>query len=345
MSNVEKVYKAGIYKAANTVVVEDRPLPIVGPKDVLLRNQVGGICGTDINIVKEGRTDWIRFNKEFGHEFSGIVEAVGAQVKDIKIGMHVAVNPITAKLVGREFALEVGGFSQYILIEEAAINYNLFILEKDVTAEEGALVEPMSVGAHGAFSVNPKPGEKVVVLGAGPIGLCAAAMLIGEGIKDVVVVDMVEWRLEKAKELGAKILDTSKKSLKEGLSEIFGTVVVFGDAVPDVDAYVDAAGAGPLFKQVFNIVKPNARYAVVAIYGNEIPISLGTIMSKELQIIGASGYTTEDILKVIDHLNNRKTPIATIVTQIYPLDEIQKAFDVAIAAKESIKVLVDFRNS
>ena len=334
-------YQAGIYKGANAVAVEEREMPTVGATDVLLKNLRGGICGTDINIVKYGSEMGIRFEKEFGHEFAGIVEAVGSDVKDIEVGMFVAVNPITAKRAGRRFCLEAGGFSQYILIEDAAINYNLFVLNEHVTPEEGALVEPMSVGCHGAFSVKPQANENIVILGAGPIGLSAAAMLIGEGISNVVVVDMVDWRLEKAKQLGAKTVNTSETDLSAGLAEIFGTVNVYGVDVPNVDAYVDAAGAAPLFTQVMALAKPGVRIAVIAVYKNEIPVSLQQVMSKEIQIIGASGYTNEDILRVIDHLNNKKTPISTIVTQVYPLSDIQTAFDTAIAAKDSIKVLVD----
>ena len=338
---MSQTYEAGIYKGANTVAVEKREMPVVGPNDVLLRNLRGGICGTDINIVKYGSEMGIRFEKEFGHEFSGIIEAKGENVTDLDVGMFVAVNPITAKRAGRRYCLETGGFSQYVLIEDAKKNHNLYPLNDEVTPEEGALVEPMSVGCHGAFSVKPKAGENIVILGAGPIGLSAAAMLIGEGITNVVVVDMVGWRLKKAEELGAKTVDTSKRTLAEGLAEVFGTVNVYGVEVPNVDAYVDAAGAAPLFSQVMQIVKPHTRIAVIAVYKNEVQVSLAQVMSKEVQIVGASGYTDEDILKVIDHLNHKKTPISTIVTQVYPLSEIQTAFDTAIAAKDSIKVLVD----
>ena len=334
-------YQAGIYKGTNLVAVEERAIPEVGPNDVLLRNLRGGICGTDINIVKYGSEMGIRFEQEFGHEFAGIIEAKGENVTDLDVGMFVAVNPITAKRAGRRYSLEAGGFSRYVLIEDAKKHHNLYPLNDDVTPEEGALVEPMSVGCHGAFSVKPQVGENIVILGAGPIGLSAAAMLIGEGITNVAVVDMVDWRLEKAKEIGAKTVDTSKISLTEGLVEIFGSVNVYGVDVPNVDAFVDAAGAAPLFTQVMEIVKPRARIAVIAVYKNEVPVSLSQVMSKEVKIVGASGYTNEDILKVINHLNNKKTKIATMVTQVYPLSEIQSAFDTAIAAKDSIKVIVD----
>ncbi|MFJ7736196.1 zinc-binding dehydrogenase [Lysinibacillus sp. NPDC097287] len=334
--------KVGIYHGQNQVGVEERPMPKVGPTDALIRILTGGICGTDINIVKAGSEMGIRFGSEFGHEMFGEIVEVGSDVKEnLTVGMRVGVNPITAKRAGRRYSLEVGAFSQYVLIEDATLNTNLFAFDDSVSAQEAVLMEPMSVGFHGAFSVGPKHGEKIVVLGAGPIGLSAAAGLIGEGIKDVCVVDIDDWRLAKAQELGALTVNTMKETLVEGLAKHFGEVNVYGINVPDVDAFVDAAGAPVLFEQVMKIVKPNARIAIIAVYKNEVPVSLSQVMSKEVKIIGASGYTNEDILKVIDHINQKKTNVSTMVTHTYKLDDIQKAFDTAIAAKETIKVIVD----
>lgn len=334
--------KVGIYYGQNHVGVEERPMPKVGPTDALIRILMGGICGTDINIVKAGSEMGIRFGSEFGHEMFGEIVEIGSDVEDdLKVGMRVGVNPITAKRAGRRYSLEVGAFSQYVLIEDAALNTNLFVFDDSVTAKEAVLMEPMSVGFHGAFSVKPKLGEKIVVLGAGPIGLSAAAGFIGEGIKDVCVVDIDDWRLAKVQELGALTVNTKTETLEEGLAKHFGEVNVYGVNVPDVDAFIDAAGAPVLFEQVMKIVKPNARIAIIAVYKNEVPVSLSQVMSKEVKIIGASGYTNDDILKVIDHINQKKTNISTMVTHTYKLDDIQAAFDTAIAAKETIKVIVD----
>ncbi|WP_339271152.1 zinc-binding dehydrogenase [Paenibacillus sp. FSL R5-0470] len=334
--------KVGIYHGQNSVGIEERPMPQVGAKDALVRILAGGICGTDINIVKAGSEMGIRFGSEFGHEMFGEIVELGSDVEtDLKVGMRVGVNPITAKRAGRRYSLEVGAFSQYVLIEDAALNYNLYEFDDSVSATEAVLMEPMSVGFHGAFSILPKLGEKIVVLGAGPIGLSAAAGLIGEGIKDVCVVDIDNWRLDKAKELGAITVNTSTETLAEGLIKHFGEVNVYGVSVPNVDAFVDAAGAPILFEQVMQIVKPQARIAIIAVYKNEVPISLAQVMSKEVNIVGASGYTHEDIVKVIEHINDKKTNISTMVTQTYKLEDIQAAFDRAIAAKETIKVIVD----
>ncbi|MEO4053090.1 zinc-binding dehydrogenase [Solibacillus sp. CAU 1738] len=141
--------------------------------------------------------------------------------------------------------------------------------------------------------------------------------------------------------MGAKTVNTKEQSLAEGLNAHYGTVNVYGNEMPNVDGFVDAAGALILFEQVMQIVKPHARIAIIAVYKHEVPISLAQVMSKEVKIIGASGYTHEDIVKVVAHINEKKTPIATMVTQVYKLNEIQQAFEKAIEANETIKVVVD----
>lgn len=111
--------------------------------------------------------------------------------------------------------------------------------------------------------------------------------------------------------------------------------------MPDVDVFIDAAGAPVLLDLVMKNIKPHARISIIAVYKNEVPISLAQVMSKEIQIKGASGYTHEDISKVVEHLTNNKTNLSTIVTQVYKLDDIQDAFNKAIDAIGTIKVVVD----
>ncbi|MFD2117583.1 zinc-binding dehydrogenase [Paenibacillus yanchengensis] len=333
--------QAAIYYGKQDVRVEKRDKPTVGSKDVLIRNLCGGICGTDINIIKAGNEMGIRFGQQFGHELFGEVVEVGAEVTGVLQGMRVGINPITAKRAGRRYSLEVGGFSQYVLVEDAALDYNLYLFNDDVTATEAVLMEPMSVGFHGAFSTNPTVTDNIVILGAGPIGVSAAISLIGEGVPNVVVVDVDEYRLAIAEQLGAKIVNTKVETISAGLSRHFGTVNVYGKEVPNVDAFVDAAGAAPLFEQVMQIVKPHARIAIIAVYKEPVSVSLAEVMSKEVKIIGASGYTHEDITKVVSHINKRKTDISKLVTHKYKLADIQTAFDKAIDARDTLKVVVD----
>ncbi len=335
--------KAAIYKGQEGISLVEKPIPEIKETDILVRNLRAGICGTDINIVKAGITEGgISDGAEFGHEMVSEIMKVGAKVPaDIKVGMIVGINPITAKRTGRRYSLECGAFSQYMVVEDARLNYNIFEIKPEVPLETAALMEPMSVGRHGAFRTNPKPTDKVVVLGAGSVGLGAATSLIAEGITNVCVVDINNWRLEKAKELGAKVVNTDAISLKDGLAKIFGKINVYGQEVPDVDIFVDAAGADVLFTEVMKIIKPNAVISIIALYKNNVPVSLLQIMSKEVRIIGSSGYTGEDFKAVAGYINENKTKIGNTVSKIYKLDNIQDAFKTAIKGHEVIKVVID----
>src|SRR5699024_1844357 len=95
------------------------------------------------------------------------------------------------------------------------------------------------------------------------------------------------------------------------------------------------------FMEVMKIVKHGAKISIIAVYNNEIPLSLAQIMSKELHILGSSGYTNEDIKAVVDYINNDKTKIGITVSKVYKLDDIQEAFNIAIQAKDVIKVIID----
>lgn len=334
--------KAAIYKGPNGISIVDKEVPAIGSKDVLVKNLRAGICGTDINIVKEGSFNGISMGAEFGHEMAGEVVQVGREVSpDIKPGMIVGINPITAKKAGRWKSLECGGFSQFIAVEDAMLNYNLYAFNAGVPVETAALMEPMSVGRHGAFHTHPHTDHKVVVLGAGPIGLGAAASLIAEGIENVCVVDVNDMRLQAAVVIGAKSLNTTKVDLKTGLTGIFGEIDAYGQKMPDADIFIDAAGSPFLFDEVIKIVKPGARISIIAVYKSEVPVSLGQVMSKEVNIIGSSGYTDEDIRAVVGYINENKTKITSTISKVYKLDNIEEAFKAAIEGKDVIKVLID----
>ncbi|VBB44795.1 Threonine dehydrogenase (modular protein) [uncultured Paludibacter sp.] len=335
--------KTAIYYG-DRISVEERAIPTIGENDVLLRNLRGGICGTDTPIVRSGSTNMgIAYGAEMGHEMVGEVVEIGEKVSSsIYKGMIAAVNPITAKRVGRRESLMCGAFSQYIVIEDAVLDYNLYEIDKNVPPEIAALVEPISVGRHGAFRSNPQKSDNIVVLGAGAVGLGAAASLMAEGIENVCVVDKDAWRLDVAKSLGAKTLNTSETSLQEGLTAIFGEADVYGQKFPNVDIFVDAAGALFLITEVMKIVKSGTKISIIAVYKTEVPTSFYQIMSKEVQIIGASGYTKEDMKSVVRNINSgRMNNIGNIVSKVYKLDNIQEAFQTAINAEKVIKVLVD----
>lgn len=343
ITSAKSIMKAAIYKGKDGIEIDERAIPEMGEKDIIVRNLLAGICGTDINIVKVGRTDQgIENNSEFGHEMVGQVVKTGRFVPiDIKVGMKVGINPITAKRAGRRHSLQCGGFSQYITVEDAELGFNVFEIDESVPWEAAVLMEPMSVGRHGAFRTNPKQTDKVVILGAGPIGLLAALSLLCEKISHICIVDVDPFRLQKAEEFGIKTVNTAQVGLEDGLKSIFGSVDVFGSDKPDVDIFVDAAGAPGLLTQVLDTARTGSVISVIAVYKNAVPVDMAKIMSKEITILGSSGYESHDIEQVVGYLNSGTVNLENAVTHVFKLEDIELAFQTAISGKGTVKVLVD----
>ena len=336
-----KMMKCAIYNSIQNVTVEEREIPQVKDNDVLVKVLRAGICGSDVGIYYHGGENYGVFpGSQFGHEFVGIVVEKGNQVKDdIKIGEKVFVDPVMSQPYGVGGSTMAGAFSQYALVQNAQVGVNLYPLGDDADLDKAVIIEPMSVGAQGALVYNPKEDDKVVVLGAGPIGLGATAGLIGRGIKNVVVVDRNAYRLEKAKALGAHVVNTSNEVLKDRLIEIFGAYPNY-IPIPDVDMYVDAAGAPSLLTEVFNYARNHTKYAIVSVFQKvELP-GMPFIAAQPL-LYGSQGYTHETIVEVIDHILNNKTEIASMVTHKFKHEDISKALEFA-ASGQGIKVVIDY---
>ncbi|MBQ9840578.1 MAG: alcohol dehydrogenase catalytic domain-containing protein [Erysipelotrichaceae bacterium] len=336
-----KMMKCAIYNAIQNVTVEERPIPEVKENDVLVKVLKAGICGSDVGIYYHGGENYGVFpGSQFGHEFVGVIVEKGTNVsEDIKIGEKVFVDPVMSQPYGVGGSTMAGAFSEYALVQNAALGVNLYPLGDDADLNKAVIIEPMSVGAQGALAYNPSKEDKIVVLGAGPVGLGAVAGLIGRGITNVVVVDRNAARLEKAALLGAKTINTTECELKEKLIEIFGAYPNYYP-IPDVDMYVDAAGAPALLSEVFTYARNKTKYAIISVF-QKVELPGMPFIAAQPMIYGSQGYTHETIVEVIDHVLNEKTPIASMVTHTFKHEDMSKAIEFA-ASGQGIKVVIDY---
>lgn len=335
--------KAAVYYGPRDIRIEELPIPEAGPRDVVVKVVSSGICGSDIHAyVEDGPSYGVMPGREFGHEFSAVVCQVGKEVEGIHEGMRVAINPLCVHPDGILVSAMAGGFSEYVRIHNAKIGHNLYNLPEAVSFDEGAIVEPLSVGMHSVNSGQAKPDDRVVIYGAGPIGLSALAGLKALGVKDVIVSDIVDFRLDKAKEMGASQVFNPQKdgNLAEFLKNYHGEVRTDMFACPGTDLYIDAAAVGQILIDTMNfIAKPMSRICIVAIYRIPVTIDPLIIMAKELLIRGSCAYDNE-YDQVIGFMKDDKANPKTIITHIFPLSEISEAFETATRADEAIKVLV-----
>lgn len=257
------------------------------------------------------------------------------------------------------------------MVENAKKDYNLYTLKPDIDLDLAALIEPLSVGTQGALCMNPQPDDNVVVLGAGSIGLCAAAGLINHGIKNVIVVDRNDWKLERARNLGAKTINSNTENVAERLCDMCGEFSkttmnpqyvdpnlfnVIGEMAaemgmdptarvrekkPNVQLFVDCAGAKDLVMKSLDMVAEGTKYSIVSVYSEPLPVPGGMFMSEPI-IQGSAGYSTETIKEVIDHVENLRTPLHNIITATFPLADFEEAMEkAAVKVHKNIKVVLN----
>ena len=213
--------KVSVVTAPGVTQVVDVPKPSVGPKDALVKMRACGICGSDafyvsIGGLRPGQTP-------LGHEPAGEVVEIGSDVAGIAVGDHVVVNPMVAPsgIIGNGGAS--GALAEYLLIENAVRGTSLEVVPDHIPFEVAALNEPMAVARHGVNQCRPKPTDKVLVFGAGPIGLGATIAFKSVGVNHVVVADLIPARLEKALAVGADaVINSADEDVTKRLIELHG---------------------------------------------------------------------------------------------------------------------------
>ena len=212
------------------IVVEQVEKPVLtSDNQVLVKVKAVGLCGTDLHVFKEGRSDVV-LPRIMGHELSGVIEAVGVDVTNVRIGDHVILDPViscgTCKICLKGhgnvcpdvkcFGVQCdGGFQEYIAVDSSKV----FAYNKDVPFEIAALGEPFSIASNILSRTNAKKGEKILIIGAGTIGLGIVQAAKGLGA-EVLVSDVFDSKLEYAKQFGADATVNSKMdSLKEAMDQ------------------------------------------------------------------------------------------------------------------------------
>lgn len=319
--------------------IDDVEEPQAGPDDAIVRVHACGICGSDLGYVKLGGVAGPTGHPmPIGHELSGVVEEVGANVQGVAPGARVVVNPMGAgNQIGNGGG--EGGFAPRLLVRNASQGESLIPIPDALSFETAALAEPLGVGSKSVDQSGAGPGDKVVVFGAGPIGLTATATLAHRGVEDVVVVDLSPARLEIARKLGARAtLDASKDDVWQEIRALHGTSPVLGAPMAATDAYIEASGAAPVISQVLGNAKSDATLSVVGLHRAEVPVNFLLVMMKQLHIVGSMAYP-EDWRPLIDML--QQIDLAPMVTHRFPLERFDDAFAVAQDPSAGAKVMIE----
>lgn len=344
--------KALIYYGPKDLKVEEVPTPTATGKDVLVKVERAGICGSDltaylydgmgVGILRKGQ---FGHDGQFGHEMVGTVCQLGEEVQGIQVGDRVFINPTVAKRSGMMGCDIAGAFSEYTVVEDARYGYNLFKLADDVSFDEAVVIEPLSVGTHGKNCINVRPSDNVVIYGAGTIGLCTLNACVAMGCKNPVVVDMNQQRLELVEKMGGTGYCPSRDGkIMDFLVKQYGPVFdQFGQPRTNVDAFIDCAGAAPIPNEIISLAKNKARVSVVAIHKRPCEMNLAGLLSNEMTLKGSCGFELADAVEAFNNVNGHRTAAPQIVTHHFPHEKAVEAFAFAAdPTSGAIKVVIDY---
>jgi 2-desacetyl-2-hydroxyethyl bacteriochlorophyllide A dehydrogenase len=330
--------KAATITQPNQTSVISAPEPTVGTDDVLIKVRAAGICGTDIHILK-GEYE-ARYPLIPGHEFSGEVAAVGANVTRFTAGDRVTADPNVpcnrcyfcqrnepnqCRNLGAIGVTRDGAFAEYVVAPEG----NVFPIG-DIPHDAAALIEPLACVVWGLKQVEIQPGDSVVIIGAGPMGCLLLQAVKRAGAARIVVVDRGEWRLRLAGELGATetILANGAHDRKLMALEPFG-----------YDVVVDATGAPSVIQGMFAYAKPRAKLWVfgVAPTGAKIEIIPYDVFRKDLKIIG-SFAVNRTFPQAIALIEQGAVQVMPLISHRLPLDEFARGLEMAQRDPARMKV-------
>lgn len=344
-------------KATMTAAVLNKPLdmkikqvPIPVPKadEALLKVYCIGVCGSDVHYYEHGRIGRYVVEKPIilGHELAGEVIEIGSAVQNVKVGDRVAVEPgVTCgrceycKSGRYNLCPDVqfmatppvdGAWSQYVTIRSDF----LFKLPDEISYEQGALLEPLSVGIHAMNRAKVTPADRVLVTGLGPIGLLAIQAAKMYGVSEIYATDIVPFRQELAKEMGVTaVINPMETSVKEAIEELTG-----GRGVTVV---VESSGNAHAVGDAIHAVKRGGRIVLVGMPAvDDIPVNVNTIIDSELDVYGLFRYANT-YPGAISALMNGSVDIEKVITHKFSLEQTVEAVETARTQKDtSIKVMI-----
>ena len=334
--------KAAEYVKAGEIAFREIATPPLGRDEVRIRVAYCGICGTDLHIFKGHMDSRVKAPQAVGHEISGVVEAVGADVSGFAPGEKVTVRPLDncgecntckagfthicekLRFLGIETA---GGFAEFWTVPARLVHR----LPAAMPLKLAALVEPLAVACHDVRRSELKRGDRVVVNGGGPIGMLIALTARHAGA-EVTISEINESRLKLARELGFEAVDPRTDDLVAKIrSETGGS---------GADVVFEVSGSGSGARVITELARPRGTIVVVAIYAQPVPVDLHKFFWKELRMVGARVYEAADYEQTIGLAAGVELALEPLISRVFPLEKLQTAFDYLTRTPDAMKVLI-----
>lgn len=328
------------------IVFQEVPKPEVKKGQVLIRVKACGVCGSDVHVWR-GEHPFTSYPVIQGHEFSGEVESVGEDVKDINPGMRVTVEP--SLVCGHCYPCRHGRYNicdnlKVMGFQTDGCHRDFFPVpaERVIPVPEGmpfeaaAMVEPTAVAVHAVKKAELPPEARVLVLGAGPIGILTMQVAKALGASRAMITDVVNSRLNAAQKLGADYpIHAAKEDLLEAIKKEFGE--------DKADVIFECVGAEETLETAIQGARKGSRIVVVGVIGGRPKLSIGLLQDRELEMVGTLMYMRNDFLTAIELINSGKVTPTEMITARFKFKDLPKAYEEADKNREkNIKVMVEF---
>lgn len=336
--------------ARHDLRVEEFDYTTPRPGEVLLAMAAGGICGSDLHYYQDGGFGPVRVREPIiaGHEASGFVQTLGEGVTGLEVGQLVAVNPsqpcgqcqycrigqpihcLEMRFMGSAMRLphENGMFREMLTVRATQCHP----VGNGVSAGEAACAEPLAVCLHAIAQAGDLSGKKVLVTGAGPIGLLTVAAARHAGAAEIVVTDLTDAALARAPAMGAtRTINVAADP--DGLQP-------FQDNKGSFHVAFDCSAAGPALRSAFAAIKPRGTIVQVGVTG-DMTIPLNALVGKEIVWRGSQRFHDE-FVQAVELISTRRIDVRPIISHTFPLDQVVKAFDQAGDRSTACKVQITF---
>lgn len=339
--------KAAMLYGVKDLRIEEVETPKVGAGEVLVRVRAATTCGTDLKIFQRGYVERvIKLPTVFGHEWAGEVVEAGEGLEWPKKGMRVRAGnsaPCLRCIMCQKGKYNLcenmvwlwGAYAEYIKVPARMVLVNTQEIPQHVSYEEAAVAEPLACVLHGVEEVGVKLGDSVVIIGAGPIGLLHLLTTKKIGAEKVILIDLVEERLDFARTLGAdETINAGKENVEEKIRQLTGG---YG-----ADVVIEAIGSPATWEQALKLVRKGGKVLEFGGCppGTEIRLNTEKLHYGEITVLGTFHTTPMHFRKALNLIASKTIDVNPLITRRMKLDEIKEAFQILATSKNEIKIAI-----
>ncbi|MEM4298498.1 MAG: alcohol dehydrogenase catalytic domain-containing protein [Nitrososphaerota archaeon] len=342
--------KAAVFYGVGDLRIEERKEPYPKRGELLVKVMTALTCGTDLKTYRRGHS-LVKPPIVIGHEFSGVVEAVGEGIKGFRVGDRVAAansapcgscfyckkgdENLCERLEDHIIGFtQDGAYAEYVIVPQRIVEKNTYALPDDVSYEQAAILEPLACVVNGNEAASIGLGDSVVIIGSGPIGLLHLQVSRLRGAGEIIVLDASKDRLKKAKELGAD------HTVEVGIDGGVGDVLSLTDR-RGADVVIEAVGRLEAWEAAMKMCRKGGRVIFFGgcPAGTQLSVDTHALHYGGLTLKGVFHHTPNTVYKAYNLIIKKKVDAKSIITDRMSLEELPKAFE-SIASGKSLKVAI-----